>query len=107
MDRQKPNSTLGMAEITKITLATLLFFCLLKLPYGYYEMVRFLSFIGFAYLAYESNKEKNETLMLVFIALAILFQPFFKIALGRTIWNIVDVLVGLFLLISIFKTKKK
>ena len=45
--------------------------------------------------------------MILFIALALLFQPFFKIALGRTIWNIVDVLVAVFLLGSIFVTAKK
>jgi hypothetical protein len=31
----------------------------------------------------------------VFVILALLFQPFFKIALGRTLWNIVDVIVGI------------
>jgi len=30
--------------------------------------------------------------------LALLFQPFFKISLGRTLWNIVDVIVGIGLL---------
>jgi hypothetical protein len=40
----------------------------------------------------------------------LLFQPFFKIALGREIWNIVDVIVGLGLLASIYlrpKTENK
>ncbi|WP_335339821.1 DUF6804 family protein [Algoriphagus sanaruensis] len=35
-------------------------------------------------------------------ALAILFQPLLKISLGRDIWNIVDVVVGIGLLISIW-----
>jgi hypothetical protein len=39
--------------------------------------------------------------------LALLFQPFFKIALGRQIWNIVDVVVGIGLLISIFMKPKE
>ena len=46
---------------------------------------------------------------IVFILLALLFQPFFKVTLGRTLWNIVDVIVGLGLLVyskSIFKTNK-
>jgi hypothetical protein len=40
-----------------------------------------------------------------YIALALLFQPFVKIALGRTIWNIVDVIVGIGLLVSLFINK--
>jgi hypothetical protein len=38
----------------------------------------------------------------VFILLAILFQPFEKIALGRTLWNVVDVIVAMGLIISMF-----
>ena len=39
-------------------------------------------------------------------ALALLFQPFFKLALGRTIWNIVDVMVAIFLVFLWYKEKK-
>lgn len=45
--------------------------------------------------------------MFIDIALAILFQPFIKIALGRTIWNIVDVIVGVGLLLSIATHESK
>jgi hypothetical protein len=41
----------------------------------------------------------------VYVCLAILFQPFFKIALGRALWNIVDVFVGVWLLISLDNIK--
>jgi hypothetical protein len=45
--------------------------------------------------------------MIIYGGLVLLFQPFFKIALGREIWNIVDLVVGIGLLISIFmKTKE-
>ena len=33
--------------------------------------------------------------MIIYVALALLFQPFIKVALGRTIWNVVDILVAL------------
>lgn len=92
-------------SIIKIILAILLLLCLLKMPYGYYQLVRFLAFAGFGYLAFESNKKRDEKMMFLYIALALLFQPFLKIALGRTIWNIVDVIVAGFLLMSLFKNK--
>jgi hypothetical protein len=41
--------------------------------------------------------------MIIYIGLALLFQPFIKVVLGREIWNIIDVLVGLGLLISNFR----
>lgn len=34
-------------------------------------------------------------LAITFGGLALLFQPFFKIALGRTMWNVVDVVVAI------------
>ena len=96
-----------MERIIKIVLAILFFICLLNMPYGYYQLVRFIALIGFGILAYQANQEQNQTLLVIFCALALLFQPFFKIALGRELWNIVDVIVGMGLLISIFKGKSK
>jgi hypothetical protein len=34
--------------------------------------------------------------------LAGLFQPFLKIALGRSLWNVLDIAVAIFLVLSIF-----
>lgn len=96
-----------MERIIKIVLAVLFFICLLDMPYGYYQLVRFIALIGFGILAYQANKEQNQTLLVIYCALALLFQPFFKIALGRELWNMVDVIVGMGLLISIFKGKSK
>jgi len=38
--------------------------------------------------------------------LAILFQPLLKIALGRELWNVVDVIVGVGLLVSVVIKKQ-
>ena len=89
-------------KILKIALAGLLFLCLADMPYGYYQFVRFASMIGFGILAYRANQEGRETEMFIFGALALMFQPFFKLALGRELWNIIDVIVGLGLLFSAF-----
>ena len=96
-----------MERIIKIVLSILFFICLLDMPYGYYQLVRFIALIGFGILAYQANQKQNQTLLVIYCALALLFQPFFKIALGRELWNIVDVIVGMGLLISIFKGKSK
>lgn len=36
-----------MNKTIKIVLAVLFFLCLLKMPYGYYELVRYLALVGF------------------------------------------------------------
>ena len=95
-----------MEKAIKVVLTTLLFLCLLQMSYGYYQFVRFATLIGFVYLAYSANKQNNKNEVFIYIALALLFQPFIKLALGRTIWNIVDIIVGIALIISIFTEKK-
>lgn len=95
-----------MTMVIKIILAVLFFICLSDMPYGYYQFVRFAGLIGFAILAYQANQQGRQTEMIIYGGLALLFQPFFKIALGREMWNIVDVVVGIGLLISIFMKPK-
>ena len=95
-----------MERLIKITLAILFFLCLAKMPYGYYQLVRFLALIGFGILAYQANQQGKQTEMIIYGALALLFQPFFKIALGRELWNIVDVIVGIGLLFSVLLKPK-
>lgn len=91
-----------MEKAIKIALAVLFFICLLDMPYGYYQFVRFLALIGFAFLAYVANEHDHQTEMIIYIALTLLFQPIFKISLGRELWNVVDVVVGIGLILSIF-----
>ena len=96
-----------MQNIIKIILSILFFLCLLDMPYGFYQFVRFAGLIGFAILAYQANQQGRQTEMIIYGGLALLFQPFFKIALGRQMWNIVDVVVGIGLIISIFMKPKE
>ncbi len=105
-DQVIPTKLYKMSKIIKIVLAVLMLGCLLDMPYGYYELVRFLALIGFGVLAFDAHKRGQQTEMLIYGALALLFQPFFKIELGRTLWNVVDVIIATFLIISFFKSSK-
>ena len=95
-----------MTMVIKIILAVLFFICLADMPYGFYQFVRFAGLIGFAILAYQANQQGSQSEMIIYGGLALLFQPFFKIALGRQMWNIVDIIVGIGLLISMFMKPK-
>lgn len=91
----------------KIIIAVALLLCLLPLPYGYYELVRLGGMVCFAVLAYRSYQQKQEGWTVAYAALAILFQPFFKIALGRGVWNVVDVDIACLLLWTTWKEWNK
>jgi hypothetical protein len=93
--------------IIKVVLAILMFVCLLDMPYGFYQFVRFVALIGFGVLAYKANEQNKNTAMIIYGGLALLFQLFFKIALGREMWNIVDVIVGIGLIGSLFMNRTK
>lgn len=85
----------------KLILSILFIGCLWDWEYGYYQLVRFVGMTGFAILAY--NERKNKALLTIWVLSAILINPFFKVALGRTIWNIVDVIWAVSLILSSIK----
>ena len=90
----------------KPVLAVLLLACLLPMPYGFFMLVRFVAMVAFALLAYDCYKKSVKPLAVTFASLALLFQPFAKIALGRVVWNVVDVAVAVFLIFLWHKERK-
>lgn len=90
----------------KLGLAILFLVCLFNMPYGYYQLVRFLGMVGFAVLAYQ-NYQKNQTWFLVWLASALLINPFIKVSLGRSLWNVADVVWAILLVWSIFEERRQ
>lgn len=94
-------------KIVLSLLAAAMLLCLAPMPYGYYILIRFVSMVVFAVMAYELWQKERKELAFAFGALALLFQPIIKIALGRTVWNVVDVIVAIGLIIFIFTDNRK
>lgn len=88
-------------------LAAMLLLCLAPMPYGYFMLVRFVMMVAFGVLAYQYYLRNKVAATWIFGALAVLFQPIYKIALGRTVWNIVDVIVAIFLIVLFFFERKR
>ena len=84
-------------------LAIALIVCLFPMPYGYYTLVRFAAMIILGCMAFNFYKNENILLCVVAVSLALLFQPFIKIAIGRTMWNVVDVIVTIALVLLWYK----
>mgnify|MGYP000963421070 CR=1 FL=1 len=96
-----------LQTIIKLILSALFLICLFKMPYGYFQIVRFAGLIGFLILSYFAFKEARMVETIIFISLALLFQPLIKVAMGRTIWNLIDIFVSIGLLSSIFLNRLK
>jgi hypothetical protein len=52
-------------KIIKVVLSILFFLCLLEMPYGFYQIVRFAGLIGFTFLAYQANQQGRQTKMII------------------------------------------
>ena len=72
--------------------------CLADMPYGYFQFVRFLGMLGFAFLAFNEYEKESKGWMMFYIISAILINPIFKISLGRELWNIIDIVWGIILI---------
>lgn len=101
----KDTINVNIDKLLRVVLAILLFVCLLDMPYGYYQVVRWAVAVAFAYWAYVAYEAKQIPVMIFCIGIVLLFQPIAKIALGREVWNVVDVLLGVGLLGSVIKLK--
>lgn len=88
-----------------LILVAMMLLCLAPMPYGYYTLVRFVAMIAFGVFAYTYYQKEEKALAVTFGALAVLFQPLIKIALGRTMWNVVDVAVAVLLVVCFFRER--
>ena len=86
-----------------LVLAAMLLLCLAPMPYGYFMLVRFVMMVAFGWIGYQYYQKEHQGLTWTFGALSLLFQPFVKIALGRVVWNIVDVAVAILLIVLFVK----
>src|SRR3989344_1318858 len=74
-------------------------------PYGFFTLLRFVVFASSAYIAWMSYEAQKEKWIWIFGFLAVLFNPFIVIHLDREIWSIIDFIVGIFMIVSVFALK--
>lgn len=74
-------------------------------PYGFFTLLRFVVFASSAYVAWMAYEAKKEKWVWIFGFLAVLFNPFFPIYLNRDLWSFIDVIVAVFMIISVFALK--
>ena len=87
----------------KYILAFGLLLCLFPfMPYGYFQLIRLVGSLAFAYFALkEIEAKKSRQMVVIVMALAaLLLQPLYKIHLPRLLWNWIDVGLAIFLIVT-------
>ena len=95
----------GTKQNIQIVGAILLLLCLLPMPYGFYTIARLAMTIISGYLTYYYYTHNMKEMAITFSIITIMFQPFIKLALGREIWQVVDIVIAILLLILAMRKK--
>ena len=83
----------------------LLLIALLHLPYGYYSLLKLVvCFVLIKEILELNQNQNNINEILIFSALAVLYNPIVAIPLGKVIWSIVNITTIIYL---IYYSKKR
>lgn len=96
---------MALFTLARLAAAAMLAWALRPHPYGYFELLRIAVCGVGAFGIYCALQWKRQGWAWAFGGLIVLFNPFVKVALGRQMWNYVDVAVAAFLVASIFLLK--
>ena len=84
----------------------LLFGALLYLPYGYYQMLRWVVCGISIYVAYKAYKWDKKWAIWVFAICAVLFNPIAPMRFSREQWQPLDSIFGILFIISIIALRE-
>jgi len=74
-------------------------------PYGFFTLLRLVVFGTAVYLSWLAYKSEKQGWIWIFGFIALAFNPLIPLHLGRDLWMVVDLLVAVFLIASIFTFK--
>lgn len=94
-------------KLIKIALAALILITILHIPWGWFRLFRYFSLVGFSILAYYAYERKNIPLVILYLVLAMIFQPFWLLPMGPLPWHALDVAVAAGLVLSVFIRKRR
>ena len=76
-------------------------------PYGYYQVLRWAILAIGAYSAYLTYKVGNKSWPWIFGIVAILFNPVITFTFQRDTWQIIDVIVAIIFIVSLFNKNER
>jgi len=84
----------------RIFVIILLIVSFLNLPIGYYTFLRFAVCLSSLVIAYNYYKSKNEVLFILFISIAIVFNPLKPLYFTKNSWVLIDIITIVVFFIS-------
>lgn len=85
----------------------MLFLAIPKLPYGYYILLRWVVTISALFSGWVAYDSEDKFWVFLMGGIAILFNPIIPVHLTKDIWVIIDLIVAILFLVSIFTIKPK
>ena len=79
----------------------MLFGAIAEWPYGYYILLRWITCITSILVAFQAFEKNIDWAKVVFIVIAILFNPLAPIYLSRSIWISLDIITGILFIFAI------
>ena len=83
----------------------MLFLAIPKLPYGYYILLRWVVTISALFSVWVAYDSEDKFWVFLMVGIAILFNPIIPVHLTKDIWVIIDLIVAILFLVSIFHIK--
>lgn len=91
--------------IPALIAAIMLLAALARWPYGYYQLLRFVTCGVATYIAYSAYQWQKIWAVWLFGFVAVLFNPFLKIHFDRDVWQFLDVITAVVFIAGIFTIK--
>lgn len=89
-----------------LTIVSLKFFLWVKFEYSYYEFLRWIVTCFSIWTVFRIKEENAQSIwLLIFAAIAIIFNPIFKLQLDVDLWDFIDFVTLIFL--AIYALRKK
>lgn len=79
----------------------MLFGAIAEWPYGYYTLLRWITCITSILVAFQAFENNIDWAKVVFIIIAILFNPLVPIYLSRSIWIPLDIITAILFIFAI------
>ena len=90
-----------------IIIGMLLCAMLVRCPYGYYTVLKFVCCGGMSYLAYWAFRNQKTGWAWALGTTALIYFPFIKLQLGKPMWILVNVVSILITLASVVVTRRR
>lgn len=92
--------------IPSLIAAVMLLLALADLPYGYYQLLRFVTCCVSVYVAYTAYTWQKMWAMWLFGFVAVLFNPLAPIHFSRELWQYVDIICAVLFTVIAFILRK-